>query len=268
MNHKLFHRPKKERTACRLPWLSGIFRRRPTLGDLQWCGIAVLTLVACFGSGVQAARGATLLSEPTSKPEFATFSDLTMLQCGNLIYAGSQSSVCFADKFLTDTAKQTNFRINKRFCPVRLDTPAVFDFPFCVMSGNENFVLSEKERGQLRRYLEQGGFLLVSPGCSDETWDKAFRREIALCLPRQPLEAIPMSHPLFSVVNKISHLRDKHGKSVNLEGLHMNGRLALVYSKDGLNDVGNAKGCCCCGGNEVQDPAAVNVNVYAYAVLY
>jgi hypothetical protein len=48
----------------------------------------------------------------------------------------------------------------------------------------------------------------------------------------------------------------------------INGRLVLVYSKDGLNDVHNAEGCCCCGGNEVQDPAKVNVNVFTYAVLY
>ena len=27
-------------------------------------------------------------------------------------------------------------------------------------------------------------------------------------------------------------------------------------------------GCCCCGGNEIQDPAKINVNVFTYAVLY
>jgi uncharacterized protein DUF4159 len=195
-------------------------------------------------------------------------SDLTLLQCGNLIYGGNQSSVCFADHFLTDVAQQTELRVSKKFSPVRLDSDAVFDFPFCVMSGNENFSLTQKERAQLRKFLTQGGFLLVSPGCSDEKWDKSFRDEIKLCFPEYSLKQIPMAHPVFSVVNQIPRLTDKHGKQVMLEGLEINGRLVMVYSKEGLNDVEHAAGCCCCGGNEIHDPARVNVNVFTYAVLY
>lgn len=210
----------------------------------------------------------TQIITPTSKPEFAASSDLTLLQCGNLIYAGNQSSVCFADRFLSDLAQQTNLRVNKKFCPVRLDAEAVFDYPFCVMSGNESFTLAEKERKQLRKYLTQGGFLLVSPGCSDEKWDKAFRQEMKVCFPEYALKPITMSHPIFSLVNQIPRLTDKNGKTAMLEGLEINGRLVMVYSKEGLNDVANAKGCCCCGGNELRDPSRVNVNVFTYAVLY
>jgi len=210
----------------------------------------------------------TRIIQPNSKPVFAASSDLALLQCGNLIYAGNQSSVCFADRFLTDLARQTNLRVNQKFCPVRLDAEAVFDYPFCVMSGNENFTLSQKERQQLRKYLMHGGFLLVSPGCSDAKWDKSFRQEIKLCFPQHALKLISMSHPIFSLVNQIPRLTDKHGRLAMLEGLEINGRLVLVYSKEGLNDVAHAKGCCCCGGNELRDPARVNVNVFTYAVLY
>jgi hypothetical protein len=195
-------------------------------------------------------------------------SDPTLLQSGNLIYAGNQSSVCFADHFLTDVATRTNLRINKRFCPVRLDAEALFDFPFCVMSGNENFSLTEKERGQLRKFLNQGGFLLVSPGCSDQKWDRSFRQELKVCFPGLSLKQIPMTHPIFSIVNPIPRLTDEHGKQVMLEGLEINGRLVLVYSKEGLNDVAHAEGCCCCGGNEISNPGLVNVNIFTYAVVY
>lgn len=195
-------------------------------------------------------------------------SDLSLLQCGNLIYAGNKTSVCFADRFLTDVSRQTNLRVNTKFCPVRLDSDALFDYPFCVMSGNENFSLSRKERIQLHKYLTQGGFLLVSPGCSDQKWDKSFRQEIKLCFPEYSLKKIPMNHPIFSIVNPIPRLTDKYGKPVSIEGLEINGRLVMVYSKDGLNDVAHAEGCCCCGGNEIDNPARVNVNVFTYAVLY
>lgn len=194
--------------------------------------------------------------------------DLTLLQCGNLVYANNRSSVCFADRFLGEVARQTNLKVAKHFYYVKLGADELFNFPFCVMSGNETFSLAEKERDNLRRYLNNGGFLLASPGCSDAVWDKAFRTEIKVCFPDVPLKTIPMDHPIFSTVNRISRLTEKKGKEVTLEGLEINGRLVMVYSKEGLNDVANAKGCCCCGGNEVVNPVTVNVNVFTYAVLY
>jgi hypothetical protein len=32
--------------------------------------------------------------------------------------------------------------------------------------------------------------------------------------------------------------------------------------------VKNAKGCCCCGGNEIMQAAQVNLNALVYALLY
>ena len=136
------------------------------------------------------------------------------------------------------------------------------------MSGNESFSFSEKERSQVRKFLAQGGFLLVSPGCSDEKWDRSFRQEIKVCFPDNALKKIPMTHPIFSIVHQIPRLTDKHGRLAALEGLELNGRLVLIYSKEGLNDVEHATGCCCCGGNELSNPVRVNVNVFTYAVVY
>jgi hypothetical protein len=200
--------------------------------------------------------------------EAAPSVDLTQLQCGNLIYSGNKSSVCFADRFLVDVARETNLKPAAHFCPVKLDADTLFDYPFCVMSGNENFALTAKERERFRKYLMTGGFLLASPGCSDEKWDKSFRNELKLCFPEHALQKIPLTHPVFSTVHKIPRLTDKHGKVVMLEGLEVQGRLVLIYSREGLNDVANAKGCCCCGGNEINGPAKVNVNVFTYALLY
>ncbi len=105
-------------------------------------------------------------------------SDMTEIQCGNLIYQGTKSSVCFANRFLSETARETNLRVARGFYPVKLDSDQLFDTPFCVFSGDKTFTLTDHERENLKKYLLAGGFILASPSCSDEHWDASFRREI------------------------------------------------------------------------------------------
>jgi hypothetical protein len=204
----------------------------------------------------------------TGHAHFASSPDLIRLQCGNLIYAGTKSSVCFADKFLSEVARDTSLNVADKFAPVKLDSDTLFDYPFCVFSGEDSFTLTQKERENLRKYLLHGGFILASPGCSDSKWNKSFRNEMKLCFPEYSLAKISMSHPIFSVVHQLPRLVDKGGKVALLEGLEINGRLVMIYSQEGLNDVAHAKGCCCCGGNEIRESAKVNVNIFTYSLLY
>src|ERR1035441_1558987 len=83
--------------------------------------------------------------------------DMTQIQCGNLIYQGTKSSVCFADRFLGEASRQTNLRVAKNFYAVKLDSDALFDTPFCVFSGDKSFVLTQRERDNLKKYLLNGG---------------------------------------------------------------------------------------------------------------
>ncbi len=233
--------------------------------------LAALVLPALafgVGAGASAERKQQELEAALVASASAVKTDLTKLQCGNLVYSTNKSSVCFADKFLNDVSDKTNLDVGKNFVPVRLDADALFDFPFCVWSGEDTFTLTAKDRENLRKYLLNGGFILSSPGCSDPRWDAALRKELKLIFPEQQFVKIPMTHPIFSTVFKIPHLTDKQGKVAQVEGLEINGRLVMVYSKDGLNDVGNAKGCCCCGGNMITESAQVNVNAFTYALLY
>ena len=191
-----------------------------------------------------------------------------IVACGNLIYATNRSSVCFADKFLTEVAEKTTCKVEPKFRPVRLDSDTLFDLPFCVFSGEGAFTLTDRERTNLRRYLQNGGFILASPSCSNPEWDKSLRKELSALLPDSQFQKISMTHPIFSVVNNVQTLRCKQGNTAQLEGIEINGRLVMVYSREGLNDVGNAKGCCCCGGNEILQAIAVNVNILTYVLLY
>ena len=98
------------------------------------------------------------------------------MKCANLIYAGSKSSVCFSSKFLKTVQQDTNLNTDKDFTPVRLDSDSLFEFPFAVMTGEGSFTLREQERKNLREYLDRGGFLLASAGCSSSEWGRSFHR--------------------------------------------------------------------------------------------
>jgi hypothetical protein len=188
--------------------------------------------------------------------------------CANLIYAGTRSSVCFSDKFLTAVAKDTTIATARKFKAVKLADKEVFGFPFCVMTGEGGFTLTESERTNLRRYLERGGFLLASAGCSSQAWDEAFRREMKQIFPDDKLEAIPQTHDIFHIVYDIKTLKATHGgPEPKIEGLTLGGKIVVVYSSDGLNDTSTMYGCCCCGGNEIGNSQQINANILAYALL-
>src|SRR5437016_10179681 len=78
----------------------------------------------------------------------------TTIQCGSLIYGGGQTSVCFADHFLTQVGKVTNLNAARMFTPVQLGSDSVFNTPFCVWSGEGAFSLTTKEREHLKKYLQ------------------------------------------------------------------------------------------------------------------
>ncbi len=191
------------------------------------------------------------------------------IQCANLIYGGTHTSRCFSDEFLSAVQRDTTVATERRFRSVKLASDELFTFPFVVMTGESDFHLTSSERKNLQTYLARGGFLLASAGCSNEAWDRAFRREMRTAFPDQKLERLAGDHPLFRVVHEIGELKMSKGSGeAHLEGLMLDGRLVAVYSKEGLNDTAHTEGCCCCGGNEIQNSLAVNVNILVYALLH
>jgi hypothetical protein len=192
----------------------------------------------------------------------------SIVQVANLIYAGVKSSHCFSDHFLLRAQKDSAVVTSRRFHAVKLSSTELFDFPLVIMTGEGSFQLTDAERENLRRYVDRGGFLLASAGCSSTDWDRSFRREMTKVFAERPLTPLKMDHPVFHTVYEIKELTAKHGAPRPLEGISTTGRLGVLYSQDGLNDTAHTQGCCCCGGNEIRNAEQVNVNILAYALLY
>ncbi|MBI4859908.1 MAG: DUF4159 domain-containing protein [Candidatus Riflebacteria bacterium] len=194
--------------------------------------------------------------------------DGSVVQVANLIYARVKSSQCFSDHFLIQAERVSSIATSRRFHAVKLSSGELFSFPFVIMTGEGEFELPADERRNLRRYLEKGGFVLASAGCSSLQWDGSFRREISRVFPDQPLRELSIDHPVFHTVRDIDRVHVAHGTAQPFRVLVLGTRVALLYSADGLNDTKNATGCCCCGGNEIVNAEEININVLAYALSF
>ncbi len=194
--------------------------------------------------------------------------DGSVVQVGNLIYGGNKSSVCFSDDFLQLAGRESKISTGNHFNTVKTSSTDLFKLPFVVMTGEGVFKLLPEERNNLRKFLEGGGFLLASAGCSSPDWDRSFRVEMGEMFKDKALKAIPMTHKIFKTVYEIPQILVKHGRPKPLEGIEINGRIAVIYSPDGLNDTSHVKGCCCCGGNEISNCEQINVNILAYALTH
>ncbi|MEQ8850657.1 MAG: DUF4159 domain-containing protein [Phycisphaerales bacterium] len=192
------------------------------------------------------------------------------IEVGMLVYGGDDdSSVCFSGLFLRDVKYETEIEVASGFTPVRLDSEALFDHPFVIMSGEGAFELRAEEVENIRRYLNGGGFLLASAGCSNAPWNASMRRSLNRIFPDVAAEELPIDHEVFQTIYDITEFQSKRrSRTVRIYGIEVNDRLALVYSPEGLNDTRNAgNGCCCCGGNEVRNARYINANILAYALM-
>jgi hypothetical protein len=100
----------------------------------------------------------------------------------------------------------TSMEVNPEPVVLELTDPELFDYPFIyIVEPGRGMVFSEAEVEALRRYLLNGGFLMV-----DDFWGQAewfnFYREIKRVFPdREPVD-LTIDHPIFRTV---FHLKEK-----------------------------------------------------------
>lgn len=161
---------------------------------------------------------------------------------------------------------------------------ALFDYPIVFMHGRRSFRLTETERSYLRQYIERGGFLFADAICANEQFAAAFRREIGGIFRDTKLREIPDSHPLLTQefrgydVTKVT-MRDPKFRAEGdplkakvyrvaprLEGLEIDGRLAIVFSPYDLSCALENSPSLECKGYDRRDAAKIGTNILLYAL--
>ena len=159
----------------------------------------------------------------------------------------------------------------------------VFRYPVLYMHGRGAFSLGEAERDRLRTYLENGGVLFSDACCGSEPFDRAFRDLMAELFPDRPLERIPPDHELFSeqIGFDLSRVRRRVPGAVGagaldadivvgepfLEGVTVNGQVAVIYSKYDISCALERQTTVACAGYLPEDALKIGINALRYALL-
>lgn len=125
----------------------------------------------------------------------------------------------------------------------RLSDPSIFNAPLLYLTGHESFTLRKSEAEQLKKYLENGGFLFAEACCGRKGFDLSFRQLMAVLFPGNPLKEAPAESALYHTPNEIQKLgvtpllQQNVGTPMirpQLEMIEMNGHCAVIYSPFGL----------------------------------
>jgi hypothetical protein len=166
--------------------------------------------------------------------------------------------------------ERTDLRISDREAVVTLEDPDLWRTPYLYMTGHGNVRFSDSDRATLRRFLRQGGFLHIDDNYG---MDESIRRELTELFPHQPLEDVPLDHPIYSIVYRmpsgVPKIHEHDGEPARGFGIFLDGRLALFYSYQ--SDLGDGW-----EDPEVHDDPVehreeafrMGVNLFAYAVGY
>ncbi|MHC4876679.1 MAG: DUF4159 domain-containing protein [Planctomycetota bacterium] len=162
-------------------------------------------------------------------------------------------------------------------------TPAdetLFDYSMLMMHGRERFSMSDREIGRLRAYLDRGRLLFADACCGSKPFDQAFRAFVAKLYPDARLERIPVDDELFN--GQIGHGLDRVRRRVAsasaatrqgnivtgepfLEGIRVNGRWAVIYSKHDISCALERQSTVACSGYVPDDAVKIGVNVVLYS---
>lgn len=159
---------------------------------------------------------------------------------------------------------------------VNLTDPGVATYPILYMTGHRDFLWSDEEAAMLQRFLKAGGILFADSCCGRMTFDMAFRRELEKVFPDQRLKPLAADHPLLhchydiNTVQYTPRVREDFGaiNAPELEGVEIEGKLAVVYSRFDLGNGWEQFPHAYSYGVQEDDALRIGTNVIVYALTH
>ncbi|MCI0454303.1 MAG: DUF4159 domain-containing protein [Candidatus Dadabacteria bacterium] len=171
------------------------------------------------------------------------FGEASRFHFAQLIYGGEWDPRPRAYKRLmaaldSRTSVETSFERKA----LRIESKDLFYYPFLYITGKEGFEpFKEEERRRVRRFLKQGGTVLVDDVSGEEIspFDSQIREELLTILPESPLSQITNEHVMFKSFYLLSSVSGRKLVKPYLEGITFTDedRTPVIYSR---NDLGGA----------------------------
>jgi len=145
-------------------------------------------------------------------------------------------------------------------------------YPVSFMEGKTRFKLPDDQLKALREYLDLGGFVMANAICGSVAFDESFREMVAQLYPGRQMVQLKRMHDLYKktwfVIDKVKYSRgvDPNMTDPILEGLEVNGRLVIVYSKFDLSCALERHPTFACRGYSTKDAFRVAANILLYAL--
>lgn len=122
--------------------------------------------------------------------------------------------------------------IHPRYDDVQIGSRDIFNYPFLFITGHGNISLNDSEMDNLRRYLENGGFLMVD---DDYGMDQYVRPLLKRIFPDEEFFELPANHPVYEIVYEFPEGRppkvhEHDGKPPQAFGVYRNGRMVVLYT--------------------------------------
>jgi hypothetical protein len=160
-----------------------------------------------------------------------------------------------------------------------LDATNLFRTPIIYMHGRHDFNFNKNEQEQLRKYIAQGGALFSDSCCGAPGYDRSFRNLMKQMFPDNPLKRIPPDHEIFKIGHELKTVKrrepdvDQATSALQvsirtaepfLEGIEINGRYVIVYSKYDISCALERQASVACTGYVHEDAVRIGVNVITY----
>ncbi len=214
--------------------------------------------IIAYATGLEAPKPRLTVAE-VFQPEARTAVRRGFLKVGQIKYGSDWQPAPRAMRSLMDQARKAGLDVDLQPKPVSIVDPNLADFRFLYLHGRASFSFAKSDLAQLKWVLQNGGTLLSDACCGAKPFDDSFRKFVDDLFadeagPGKPkLELIPPGDLLYSAelngkpIDKVRLRRESQAGqptdaeykpgNPRLEGVKVNGRWAIIYSR---HDIGCA----------------------------
>ena len=143
---------------------------------------------------------------------------------------------------LNSLLEYTNIPIDMQEKIVELDSEELFSYPFCYLSGHKLVQFDKKEASNFKKYVDNGGFVLVDD-CNhdiDGLFAKSFEAQMSSLFGPRALKKIPSDHAIYHSFFSFEKGPPTTSFELNgwgddlvhdyLKAVEINGRIGVLYS--------------------------------------